>query len=653
MSPRAIRWTGPALGVLGLLLSGCLDFTAAKLACFDGGGCKSDMVTPPSIVTTTPTNGRMNVKVSDALVVTFSREMDRSTVTMELTPPDGLAPPEWDDGSTTALFVPAVPLRYATMYTVRINGAGALDRAQLKEHIFSFTTESAPDMVAPSLVSSLPMNAAMSVAVTATLQLDFSEAMDRDSLSVISNPPRDFGMPTWMGNSQTVRFLTAPMPFEALTDYTLAIDATDVAGNPLSGTGTIVFTTGPAPDTTAPTVVSMSPPAGTPGVSINTNISISFSEPVKPAVTQALVVTPVVPGLPCVLDTAGVLMTCDPPMNLQGDAGYTVRLRSGADGGTGRVEDLAGNVMAVDFIGTFATSAAPDTTAPMVVSFTPDAGALGQPRNPLMRVTFSEPMDKAATQGALVVSSPNAITGTYSWDLSGRTVTFTPTPPQGGFAYGTTISWQVGTGARDLAGNTLPVTQQYTFRVVREFSATLTATAADGYLREVGVTRTAFPTSTYSYAGDTSTNDAYKTFLYFDFASLPTNIIRVQTASLGIHIVSRIGDPKGSLGGWLTVESIPWVSPFGSAQWSVAPIPSPCIGFCFANVFTDDSGGGRRTAYVTGHVSTALSGRRVLFRLAYPQEEDNDSDYDYVYIRTSEALTVSERPTLTIEYEAP
>lgn len=634
------------------LLTGCLDFTAAKLACFDGGGCKSDTVKPPSIVTTTPPNGRMNVKVADALVVTFSRAMDRSTVTLELTPPDGLAPAEWDDDGTTALFVPAVPLRYATMYTVRVNGAGASDRAQLEEHIFSFTTEGAPDMVAPTLISSLPMNAAMNVAVTATLQLDFSEPMDRESLTVVSNPPRDFGPPTWMGNSQTVRFLTPPMPFDAVTDYTLAVDAMDVAGNPLSGTGTILFTTGAAPDTTPPTVVSMSPPAGTVSVSINTNISISFSEPVKPMVTQALVVTPAVPGLPCVLDTAGVLMTCDPPMNLAGDAGYTVRLRSGADGGTGRVEDLAGNVMAADFTGQFATGAAPDMTPPTVVTATPDAGATGQSRSPQLRVTFSEPMDKAATQAAVVVSSPNGVTGTYSWDVTGRTVTFVPTPPQGGFPYGTTVAWQVGTGAKDLAGNTLPLTQQYSFRVLREYTATLTATSADGYLRETGSARTAIATGTYAYIGDGSNNDAYKTFLYFD--NFPANIIRVQSAQLGIHIVSRIGDPRGSLGGVLFAESIPFVTPFGSTQWSVLAIPPPaCQGICLGSIFLDDSGGGRRTTGVTGHVVNAVRDRRILFRLRYPQDEDNDSDYDYVYIRTSEATTVSERPTLTIDYEAP
>ncbi len=648
---------GFGLGVLLVLplLSGCLDFTAAKLACFDAGGCKGESLDPPSVITTVPTNAKMNVGVNDALVITFSREMDPSTVTVQLTPPDGLAAAEFDDTKTTALFVPAAPLRYATQYTARVNGSDAQMRTAMKEHIFSFTTQGAPDMTAPTLVSSLPTSGAMNVPVTATLQLDFSEAMDRESLIIISNPPRDFGAPTWMGNSQTVRFLDAGTPLDPLTDYTLGIDARDVAGNPLAGSGTIVFTTAAPPDTSPPIVVSMSPPAGSTGISPNTDLSFSFSEPVKAMATSALSVSPPIANLTCALDFAGVLMTCNPPVDLAGDAGYTVRVRSGADGGTGRVEDLAGNVMAQDFVATFVTSAVPDTTRPTVVSFYPDAGQLGLPYTPLMRVTFSEPMDKAATQAALQVSSPNGVTGSYSWDVSGRTVTFTPTPPQGGFPHSTNFAWQVGTGARDLAGNTLMTTQQYTFRVRRQVTTTMTSLAADGYLRETGVTRTAYPSFAYTYVGDNFSNDAFKTFFYFDFAvsgGIPTNVLGIVTAQLELDIYARVGDPRGSLG-TLVAESLPWASPFGASQWSSAAIQVPSCGFfCLNGYFLDDSVG-RKTTYVTNHVTQALPARRIMFRLQYTKDEDNQSDSDYVAIRASEYTTASQRPQLQVTYEVP
>lgn len=650
------RWFAARLLILLPLFSGCLDFTAAKLACFDAGACKGEAVDPPSVVTTVPTNAKMNVGVNDALVITFSREMDPATVTVQLTPPDGLAAAEWDDTNTTAVFVPAAPLRYATQYTARVNGSDARMRTAMKEHIFSFTTQAAPDMTAPTLVSSLPTSGAMNVPVTATLQLDFSEAMDRQSLIIISNPPRDFGAPTWMGNSQTVRFLDAGTPLDPLTDYTLGIDARDVAGNPLAGSGTIVFTTAAPPDTSPPIVVSMSPPAGSTGISPNTDLSFSFSEPVKAMATSALSVTPPIPNLTCALDFAGVLMTCNPPVDLAGDAGYTVRVRSGADGGTGRVEDLAGNVMAQDFVATFVTSAVPDTTRPTVVSFYPDAGALGLPYNPFMRVTFSEPMDKAATQAAIQVSSPNGVTGSYSWDVSGRTVTFTPTPPQGGFPHSTSFAWQVGTGAKDLAGNTLMLTQQYTFRVRRQVTTTMTSQPADGYLREIGATRTPYASYAFTYVGDNSVNDAYRTFFYFDFAGtggIPTNALGIVTAQLEFDIYARIGDPRTSLGGLLYAESIPWVSPFGSLQWSSAAIQVPSCGlFCFNGYILDDAVG-HKTTYVTNHVSQALPSRHILFRVRYPNEEDNQSDNDYVAIRTSEYSTSSQRPQLQVTYEVP
>lgn len=639
------------------LLAGCLDFTQAKLACFDAGYCKLPAGDPPSVVLTTPPNAKTNVGVNDALIVLFSREMDRTTVTLQLSPPDGVTTPDWDDANTEAVFLPAAPLRYSTSYTVRINGQAASDRAALVEHVFSFTTEATPDMVPPTLNGSLPVNGANNVALSSTLQLDFSEVMLQSSLSIISNPPRDFGPATWMGNGQTVRFLAPPMPFAASTDYTLAVDATDTAGNPLAGSGTIVFTTAAPPDTSAPTVVSMSPPSGSMMISpaANVNISLSFSEPVKPSATTALTVMPAIANLTCSLDVAGVLMTCAHAATpLQTSTNYTVRLRGGPDGGT---YDLANNPLAADFVGTFQTGAVPDTTPPTVVAFTPDAGAAGLPYYPQMRVTFSEAMDKAATQAALVVSSPNGTTGTYAWDQTGRIVTFTPTAPQGGFAHSTNFAWQVGTGAKDLAGNALATTQQYSFRVRRQVTTVMTSLAADGYLREVGSTRTATTGSNAAYVGDNSAGDAFKTFLYFDFAGangIPTTSLGVVSASLAIDISANINDPSAALGGPLQAESISYVVPFASAQWSASAYTIPSCGFlCIQGYFIDDSVG-RHSIGVTNHVIDALSRRHILFRLNFPNDESaSTGTSSYVTVLTSEAASAADRPQLTVVYEVP
>src|SRR5262249_61119189 len=61
----------------------------------------------------------------------------------------------------------------------------------------------------------------------------------------------------------------------------------------------------------------------------------------------------------------------DPTPTLASTTTYTARLKSGASG----IKDLAGNALATDYVWSFTTAAAPDTTSPTVNSVTPPASA--------------------------------------------------------------------------------------------------------------------------------------------------------------------------------------------------------------------------------------------------------------------------------------
>lgn len=89
----------------------------------------------------------------------------------------------------------------------------------------------------------------------------------------------------------------------------------------------------------------------------------------------------------------------------------------------------------------------------------PADDAAGVPTTTTVRVTFSEPMDEAATAAAFGLAGPfGSVGGATSW--SGSTLTFTPFST---LARATTYTATVTTAAADLAGNTLAAPLVWSF----------------------------------------------------------------------------------------------------------------------------------------------------------------------------------------------
>ncbi|MCX6815964.1 MAG: Ig-like domain-containing protein, partial [Candidatus Aenigmarchaeota archaeon] len=103
------------------------------------------------------------------------------------------------------------------------------------------------------------------------------------------------------------------------------------------------------------------------------------------------------------------------------------------------------------------TVTATDTTPPTVVSTSIYHGQTDVPVSTNFVITFSEPMDKTATQAAFTFNDPatspyTRIQGSYSWSADGKTMTFTPSSLlQNDKNYRTELT----TAAKDLAGNSL------------------------------------------------------------------------------------------------------------------------------------------------------------------------------------------------------
>src|ERR1017187_7915693 len=143
------------------------------------------------------------------------------------------------------------------------------------------------------------------------------------------------------------------------------------------------------PDTIAPTVTLTVPANGQTAVPFNRIVSVAFSENMDPAsiTTSTFLITG--PGVTPVLGTvarAGTTATFTPTVPFTANTIYTGTITTG-------VKDLAGNAMASNFVFTFTTGAATDTTRPTVTGTINANGAIGVPTNTKVGVTFSETMD--------------------------------------------------------------------------------------------------------------------------------------------------------------------------------------------------------------------------------------------------------------------
>jgi hypothetical protein len=212
------------------------------------------------------------------------------------------------------------------------------------------------------------------------------------------------------------------------------------------------------PDTTPPTVSSVSPTNGATGVSLTANAVATMSEDIDAATVTTSTVELRNPSntliTSAVSESSPGVITLNPNASLLPSTVYTAKVIGGASG----VKDVAGNALASTFTWTF-TTIAPDTTPPTVSTVMPANGATNVSTTIAPTITFSEAMDPATmTTGTVEIrSSPGSvqvpITPTYN--AATNTATLTPTSP---LSLNTTYSARAingASGVKDVAGNAL------------------------------------------------------------------------------------------------------------------------------------------------------------------------------------------------------
>ena len=421
--------------------------------------------TPPAVADVSPANDATGVVVSTTVRVTFSELMEPSSFdagTLVLAGPSGAVAGTVSLSGAIASFTPSAPLAFNTLYTARVTtDAEDLAGNHLpSEFAFHFTTAPPPDETRPEVASVLPLSTETDVDPGTTVKATFTEAMDPATVTtgtflLAAGATSVTGTVTLSNFTAT---FTPSAPLAHGTEYTATITTgvEDLAGNSLANNYVWKFTTADAPDTTPPTVSSVTPPNAMTDVSTGTAMTALFSEPVSVSSvnTSTFRLTRGGNTVAGSVSLAGNTATFTPSAALLPSTIYTARITTG-------VEDPAGNNLASDFIWSFTTAAAPDVTPPTVTAVQPLSGATNVTHGTTVQATFSEPMLSATVDPTTFrLSGPGGGSVTASVSLSGLTATLTPSAP---LQANTTYTARVTTGVEDLAGNHLAADFVWTF----------------------------------------------------------------------------------------------------------------------------------------------------------------------------------------------
>jgi hypothetical protein len=136
----------------------------------------------PQVAGVSPASGATGTPINARVVVGFNEPVDATKLSgLTLTGPSGAVntSPSISNGNQTIGLIPTLPLAAGTQYTVNIAGVQDFSGNVLSAPVTSsFTTGTSADLTLPTVASSSPSSSATGVSTTATVQVQFSKAID-------------------------------------------------------------------------------------------------------------------------------------------------------------------------------------------------------------------------------------------------------------------------------------------------------------------------------------------------------------------------------------------------------------------------------------------------------------------------------------------
>lgn len=309
--------------------------------------------TAPALTSSTPSSAQTNVATNTRLSLTFSEPVAEASLVVTLSPSAiTLGEPTFSSSGRTATFTtPSADFTASRSYTVTVEADDLAGNA-LPPTSFTFTTASPPDTTRPTVAATSPTQGATDVPANSNLEFNFSEPMDEvaTEAAFTTSPVLASRTITWNA-AHTLMSVNPGVDLPASTNVTMTIGvgARDLTGNPLASARTVSFRTAAAPDTTKPTIVSVSPANGAVGVAPGATITVTFSEPMRQSAAQAAFQILAPSGFSGGLfswNSTSTQMTYNPPDDFVQGTQVQFAITTAA-------EDLAGNTLAANATRTF------------------------------------------------------------------------------------------------------------------------------------------------------------------------------------------------------------------------------------------------------------------------------------------------------------
>ncbi len=294
-----------------------------------------------------------------------------------------------------------------------------------------------------------------------------------------------------------------------------------------------------------------------------------------------------------------------------------------------------------------------DTTPPTVISVDPANGAKAIEEDQVIRITFSERMNQAATEAAY--QSADLPPVTLSWNAAGTVLTIQPNDPiPYSYQVDTALSYtfSVSGAAKDAAGNSLALFSS-SFSTLRAFYTECFGIAnLDGYVDASGQ---AFP-GLSPRVGDLRDNAGVRAFFSFDLsACLPAGRI-VKDAVFNVFKPEGIGNPY-SLGS-VSLEHVNYGDSLDAADYNTPVLADLGIFDSSSTpvrerVYTDVTANGVTAAVQDDLANRATRGNRSQFRLKFPVATNNNNNEEWVLYAGAESESRDLAPFIQVNFLIP